>query len=239
VRPDPLTLGLARETSVTRAGGRRYCGDVIDIDRVAAFAVAAFIIIVVPGPSVMFVVSRGVALGRKAALATVVGNSLGAFSQGVLVVFGLGAIVTRSVAVYNVVKFVGALYLIWLGFRAFRHRRELSTELDAAAEPKSARRIVREGFVVGVTNPKVVVFFSAVLPQFVDRSRGAVTVQMLILLAVFAAITIVSDGTWGLIAGSVRSWFRRSPKRLEQMVGLGGLSIMGLGVRLAISRRHD
>jgi threonine/homoserine/homoserine lactone efflux protein len=90
-----------------------------------------------------------------------------------------------------------------------------------------------------VSNPKIVVFFSAVLPQFVDRSRGAVTVQMLILLAVFAAITIVSDGTWGLIAGSVRSWFHRSPKRLEQMVGLGGLSIMGLGVRLAISRHHD
>jgi threonine/homoserine/homoserine lactone efflux protein len=212
---------------------------VIDMDRVAAFAVAAFIIIVVPGPSVMFVVSRGVALGRRAALATVVGNSLGAFSQGLLVVFGLGRLVAKSVAAYTIVKLVGALYLVWLGFQAFRHRRELSIELDAATEPKSARRIVREGFVVGVTNPKVVVFFSAVLPQFVNRSRGGVTGQMLVLLLVFAAITIVSDGTWGLIAGSVRSWFRRSPKRLEQMVGLGGLSIMGLGVRLAISRRHD
>lgn len=211
----------------------------IDTHRVAAFAVAAFIIIVVPGPSVMFVVSRGVALGRRAALATVVGNSLGAFSQGLLVVFGLGALVAKSVAAYNIVKFVGALYLVWLGFQAFRHRHELSTELDAAAEPRSARLIVREGFVVGVTNPKVVVFFSAVLPQFVNRSRGGVTGQMLVLLVVFAAITIVSDGTWGLVTGSVRSWFRRSPKRLEQMVALGGLSIMGLGVRLAISRRRD
>jgi threonine/homoserine/homoserine lactone efflux protein len=84
--------------------------------RVGAFAVAAFIIIVVPGPSVMFVVSRGVALGRRAAIATVVGNSLGAFSQGLLVVFGLGALVAKSVAAYNIVKFFGALYLAWLGF---------------------------------------------------------------------------------------------------------------------------
>ena len=187
----------------------------------------------------MFVVSRGVTLGRRAALATVVGNSLGAFCQGLLVVFGLGALVARSVAMYNVVKFVGALYLIWLGFQAFRHRRELSTELDAASEPKGTRRIVREGFVVGVTNPKIVVFFSAVLPQFVNRARGAITGQLLVLLLVFAAVSVLSDGTWGLIAGSVRSWFRRSPKRLEQMVGFGGLSIMGLGIRLAVSRRND
>ena len=207
----------------------------IDSHHVAAFALAAFLIIVIPGPSVMFVVSRGVALGRRAAMATVIGNTLGAFCQGLLVVFGLGALVAKSVAAYNVVKVIGAFYLIWLGFQAIRHRRESSTNLDTATEPKSARRIVREGFVVGVTNPKIVVFFSAVLPQFVDRTRGGVTVQMFILLVVFAIISILSDGTWGLIAGSVRVWVQRSPKRLEQMVGAGGLCIMGLGIRLALT----
>lgn len=210
-----------------------------DAHRVAAFAVAAFLIIIVPGPSVLFVVSRGVALGRRAALATVGGNTLGAFTQGLLVAFGLGTLVSRSLLVYNAVKVIGAAYLVYLGWKAFRGRRGLARELDAAVEPKSARRIVREGFVVGVTNPKVVIFFSAVLPQFVDRSAGSVTLQMIVLLAVFSLIALCSDGAWGLLAGTVRTWFAGSPERLERLVGAGGLCIMGLGIRLAVSGRHD
>lgn len=144
----------------------------IDPHRLAGFALAAFLIIVVPGPSVLFVISRGVALGRRAALATVVGNTLGAFSQGVLVALGLGAAVSRSIAVYNAVRFLGAAYLVYLGVQAFRRRRELAQRLDVAVEHKAVRRIVREGYVVGATNPKIVIFFSAVLPQFVEPARG-------------------------------------------------------------------
>jgi threonine/homoserine/homoserine lactone efflux protein len=209
----------------------------VDLHRLLSFAAAAFLIIVIPGPSVLFVVSRGVALGRRAAMATVVGNSLGALCQGFLVALGLGALVTKSILVYNTVKYVGAAYLVWLGLRAFRNRKALAVEMDMAAEPKSARRIVREGFMVGVTNPKVIVFYSAVLPQFVNRARGSVTGQMLVFLLVFFVISLLSDGMWGLVAGSVRRWFQRSPQRLEQMVGAGGVAIMGLGVRLAISGR--
>jgi threonine/homoserine/homoserine lactone efflux protein len=212
---------------------------VIEFHRLLAFAGAAFLIIIVPGPSVLFVISRGVALGRRAAVATVVGNTAGAMVQGMLVAFGLGAIVARSLVVYNVVKFVGAAYLVYLGLSAFRHRRELAGRLDAAVEPKATSRIVREGFVVGVTNPKVIIFFTAVLPQFVNRDRGSVTAQMLVLLVVFSAIAFCSDGTWGLVAGSVRRWFTGAPRRLELLVGAGGLSIMGLGIRLAVSGRHD
>jgi threonine/homoserine/homoserine lactone efflux protein len=212
---------------------------VIDLQRLAAFAVAAFIIIVVPGPSVLFVISRGVALGRRAALATVAGNTLGAGAQGLLVCFGLGTIVERSIVVYTIIKLVGAAYLVYLGWQAFRHRRELSAVFDGSVEARSTRRIVREGFVVGVTNPKVVVFFSAVLPQFVDRSNGSVVVQMMVLLLVFQVIATLSDGTWGLLAGTVRGWFARSPKRLERLVAGGGICIMGLGVRLAVTGRHE
>ncbi len=164
---------------------------------------------------------------------------MGAFSQGVLVAFGLGTIVSRSIVVYNAVKIVGAVYLVYLGVKAFRGRKALARELDLAVEARSARRIVREGFVVGITNPKVVIFYSAVLPQFVDRDAGAVTAQMLILLIVFSAIALCSDGAWGMLAGTVRRWFGGSPRRLEALVGAGGLSIVGLGVRLAITGRHD
>jgi threonine/homoserine/homoserine lactone efflux protein len=201
--------------------------------------VGRFIIIVIPGPSVLFVISRGVALGRRAAIATVLGNTLGAGLQGVCVAFGLGALVTRSIAVYNVVKFGGALYLVYLGWSAFRNRKALALDQSTAVEPKSALRIIREGFTVGVTNPKIIVFFSATLPQFIDRKSGSVTLQMLALLGVFCTIGLVSDGAWGMLAGSVRRWFTGAPKRLEALVGAGGIAIMGLGVRLAISKRTD
>jgi threonine/homoserine/homoserine lactone efflux protein len=212
---------------------------VITAHQLARFAIASFIIIVIPGPSVLFVISRGVALGRRAALATVFGNTVGAGLQGLLVVFGLGALVTRSILAYTVVKLGGALYLVYLGWSAFKNRKSLALDQSGDQREKGPRRIIREGFVVGVSNPKIIVFFSATLPQFIDRDSGSVTLQMLCLLAVFCTIGLVSDGLWGLLSGSVRGWFSGSPKRLEGLVGGGGVAIMGLGVRLAISGRHD
>jgi threonine/homoserine/homoserine lactone efflux protein len=212
---------------------------VISFHQVVTFGLAAFIIIIIPGPSVLFVVSRGVALGRAAAIATVVGNTLGAGTQGVFVALGLGALVTRSIAVYTVVKFGGAIYLVYLGWSSFRHRKQLATNQAAAVEPKSVKRIIREGFTVGVSNPKVIVFFSATLPQFVNRNAGSVSLQMLSLLGVFCLIGLVCDSVWGMVAGSVRQWFVGSSARLERLVGAGGIAIMGLGVRLALSRRND
>ncbi len=213
----------------------------ISSQQLITFALASFVIIVIPGPSVLFVISRGVTLGRRAALATVVGNTAGAGSQGLLVVFGLGAIVTNSIAAYNIIKFVGAFYLMYLGWSAFRNRTSLAVDhgsVGVGDASKSTREIIREGFVVGFTNPKIVVFFSATLPQFIDRDRGSVSAQMLVLLLIFETIGLLSDGAWGLLAGSVRGWFGRSPKRLETLVGGGGLAIVGLGVKLALSGRQ-
>ena len=209
------------------------------IDRLPGFVATSLLILVIPGPSVLFVISRGVAYGRRTALATVVGNSAGAFVQMCLVALGLGTIVERSITAYNVVKFLGAAYLIFLGVQAFRHRHDAAQATLNGAEPKPLRRILREGFLVGVTNPKLIVFASAVLPQFVDRSRGHVTLQMLALAVMFQALATLSDGTYGMLAGSMRTWLAGSPKRLSTMSGLGGLAIVGLGLNLALSRRHD
>lgn len=204
-----------------------------------SFCAAAFAIIVVPGPSVLFVVSRAVALGRRAALATVVGNTIGEAVQAAAVAVGLGALVARSATVFTVLKVAGALYLVVLGIRMVRNRAALSEAVAQAVVPRSTARIVREGFTVGLLNPKTTVFFAAVLPQFVDRSSGHVGVQMAVLGVVFALIALASDSTWGLAAGTARTWLAGNPRRLQAMGGIGGVTVMALGVRLAVTGRHD
>ena len=208
-------------------------------DRLLTFSVAAFALIVIPGPSVLFVVGRGMALGRRAALATVLGNAAGQYVQIVLVALGAGAVVERSVAVYTAFKLVGAAYLVVLGLRAIRHRRSLAHVVDAALQPRSAVRIVREGFVVGVSNPKSLVFFAAILPQFVDQSLGHTTVQMLLLGLIFIAIALVSDSAWGMAAGTARAWLSRSPRRLAAIGGASGAVMIGLGLGLVFTGRKD
>jgi threonine/homoserine/homoserine lactone efflux protein len=205
---------------------------------ITAFAALAFALIVVPGPSVMFVVSRAVALGRRAAVATVVGNAIGAYVQVIAVAVGLGAIVERSIVVFTVVKLVGAAYLVYLGVQAIRHRRALSSVIGVTSA-KPRRSLITDGFVVGLANPKTTVFFAAILPQFVERGGAPAGLQMLVLGLIFVAIALVSDTTWGFAAGTARDWFARSPRRLERLGAAGGAVIIGLGVRLAVSGRSD
>ncbi len=210
----------------------------VDTRSLAAFAVTAFLLIVVPGPSVLFVISRGVALGRKAALLTVVGNAAGVMVMVVVVAAGLGAVLERSAVLFDAIRLAGAAYLVYLGVQAIRHRRELSTVLDVTAT-RPSRHILREGFVVGITNPKLIVFFTAVLPQFVDPDAGPVPVQLLLFGTVFVAIALVMDSCWGLAAGTARAWLAGRPHRLERLGGVGGLVIIGLGARLALTGRKD
>ena len=204
-----------------------------------AFTVTAFVLIAIPGPSVLFTVSRAITLGRAAGVATVAGNTVGAFAQVVAVAFGIGPLVERSVLLFTLLKLAGAAYLIFLGAQAIRHRRSLAEALGAKIEPKSATRIVIDGFTVGVTNPKVIVFFAAMLPQFVDRQSGNVPVQIIALGAIFAAIALFSDSTWALAAGTVRCWLANSPRRLELVGGAGGLAMIAIGTRLALTGRND
>ena len=187
----------------------------------------------------MFVVSRSLALGRAAGLATVVGNATGVFAQVVAVAFGVGALVERSIAVFTVIKLVGAAYLVFLGIEAIRHRRSLAGLLEVSVEPRSTGRILRDAFVVGIANPKAIVFFTAILPQFVARSAGDVPGQILVLGAVFFAMALVSDSLWAIAAGTARSWLARSPRRLASLGAASGLVLVGIGVRLALTGRKD
>jgi threonine/homoserine/homoserine lactone efflux protein len=204
-----------------------------------AFALLSFVLIIVPGPNVLFVISRSLMLGRAAGVGTATGGQIGVYLQVVAVAFGVGALVERSVAVFTVIKLAGAAYLVYLGVQAIRHRGSLRTALDVAAEPRTFGRILRDGIVVGVSNPKAIVFFAAVLPQFVNRPAGHVPVQMLLLGAVFVALAVVCDSSWALAAGTARAWMARSPRRLEMVGGAGGLAMIGIGASLALTGRKD
>ena len=211
----------------------------LDSHALASFTVATFVLIVVPGPSVLFVVSRGVALGRRAAVVTAMGNAVGIYMQVVAVALGVGAVIERSVVVLSAIRLLGAAYLVYLGVQAVRHRRALASILDVGARAPERRNLALEGFMVGVSNPKWIVFFTAILPQFIDRTGAPVPAQMLALGAIAVAIAVVSDSAWGMVAGTARSWLARSPRRLEALGGVGGLTMIGLGVRLAATGRKD
>ena len=216
-----------------------YPRTVISDGHLAGFALVSLALIVIPGPNVLFVVSRSLMLGRGAGVATAAGGQIGASLQVAAVAFGIGELVERSAAVFTVIKLAGAAYLAYLGVQAIRHRHSLSAALDATAQQKNVTVIVRDGIVVGVSNPKVIVFFVAVLPQFVDRAAGHVPLQMLLLGAVWSAIALVCDSSWALAAGSARAWLARSPRRLAAVGGAGGLAMIGIGVSLALTGRKD
>jgi threonine/homoserine/homoserine lactone efflux protein len=207
-------------------------------DRLLAFAGLAFVIIVIPGPSVLFIAGRALAHGRRTALASVAGNELAELTLVVLVAVGVGTLVERSAAIFTAVKLAGAGYLVFLGVRALLQRRghELADQL---ASPRRGLRAIADGYLVGVANPKTVVFLAAILPQFADRQAGHVQLQMLELGLIYLVIATISDSAWSLIASAARDWFGRSPRRLQIIGGTGGLAMIGLGITLAVTGRKD
>jgi threonine/homoserine/homoserine lactone efflux protein len=199
-----------------------------------AFALASALLIVIPGPSVLFVLGRSLSLGRRGGLLSVLGNALGMLPAIAAVALGIGALVAQSVVVFTIVKVVGAAYLVFLGVQAIRHRKARAMP-DASAAPRTTFRLLLEGFVVGITNPKTIAFFVAVLPQFVDHGAGAISLQLAELGLLFFLLALVMDGTWALIAGSARDWFARSPKRVERLGAAGGVMMIGLGGTLLVT----
>ncbi|GFE27323.1 MULTISPECIES: LysE family translocator [Streptomyces] len=213
----------------------------VSTESILAFAAMSLLVIVIPGPSVLFVIGRALAHGRRTALATVLGNLVGSYALVVAVAWGLGALVESSAAVFMGVKMAGAAYLVYLGVQAFRHRKEMrAANMEApAGEPRGDLRTILDGIFVGVTNPKGIVFFAAVLPQFVDHSAGHVPLQMMVLGLVPVAIGLITDTLWGLGASAARSWFARSDRRLSMVGGAGGFAMIGLGVTVAATGRAD
>ncbi len=211
----------------------------ISSGRLLTFAATAFVVIVIPGPSVLFVVGRALAGGRRVALFSVLGNAMGEYIQVIAIAFGIGALIAQSVAVFTVLKLLGGGYLLYLGAKTFRQRKSLAQALSLSDRAPSDRVSFAQGFTVGVTNPKTVVFLAAILPQFVSRAAGNVTGQILVLGLLFACIAVISDSVWALAAGTMRSWFARSPRRLELIGAAGGVGIASVGLAFLLSGRKS
>jgi threonine/homoserine/homoserine lactone efflux protein len=197
-----------------------------------AFVVASILFIQVPGPSLLFTIGRALTVGRRDALLSVVGNALGITVQVFLIALGLAAVVTASATAYTVVKVAGASYVVWLGIQAIRHRADARAALTRPAPTTGRGRALRTGLVVGLTNPKTIVFFVAFLPQFVNAAAGHVGLQMALFGIVFGALATCSDSVWALAAAKARDWFARKPQRLDTLGATGGVMMIGLGATM-------
>ena len=197
------------------------------------FVVASVVLLLTPGPAVLFIVARSLEQGRAAGLVSVLGIHLGTIVHITAAAVGLSALLVSSALAFAIVKYLGAAYLIWIGIRTLLARDPDPTAPAVPAEP--LRRVFRDGFVVNLFNPKTAIFFLAFLPQFVDPARGAVHWQILILGLTFMGLGIMSDGMFALIAGAAGDFLRRSRRFLRLQRWFAGTSFIGLGITAALA----
>jgi threonine/homoserine/homoserine lactone efflux protein len=204
------------------------------------FAPAALALLVVPGPAVLYIVTRSVDQGRTAGLVSVAGIHVGSLVHVAAAAFGLSAILASSALAFGVVRYAGAAYLIVLGIQKLRRSSE-DEGIGSNGPPRSLRRVFAQGVVVNVLNPKTALFFLALLPQFVDVDRGAVWLQMLALGLTFILLGICSDGAYALLAAKAGGWLRASTsfRRVQRYVTGGVFVSLGAAAALAGSRSES
>lgn len=207
------------------------------LQTVVAFVLTGMVLVVVPGPSVLFIVGRALAHGRRAALVSVAGNTTGAALVVGVVALGFGAVAAQSIVVFTLLKLAGAAYLVYLGVQTIRHRGDLAAAAASPAAPLTAH-LYRQAVVVGATNPKVLVLFAAILPQFTDPGAGAAGMQMLLLGLLFTVLAASVDAVYALGAGWARSWLATSPVRVRRLGASGGALMIALGAGLAVAARE-
>lgn len=205
----------------------------VPVDRLLPFIAFSLVIIAIPGPSVMFAISRALVLGKRGAILTVVGNGIGVLVQALAVAVGLGVLIQENDVLMHAIRLGGAAFLIYLGINSIRHRRD-GLDISTPVDPPKSRHLLRESIVVGLSNPKTIVFFTAIFPQFVDSANGPIVWQMVMLGFVFVFFGISGDAVYALAAGAARDWFARSPERLVTIRTIGGMLILGLGVFTAL-----
>jgi threonine/homoserine/homoserine lactone efflux protein len=199
------------------------------------FILATLLLLVIPGPAVLYIVSRSIEQGRAAGLASVLGVSTGTLIQVCFAVVGLSSLVLASAIAFDVVKYAGAAYLLFLGVKRLLSKQTL--DFGNARAPRTLRRLYTQGVVVNTLNPKTALFIFALLPQFVDVSHGRVWLQVLVLGLTMVVLGLLSDGTYAFVAGTVADKLRgsRAMARVERW--LGGTVLVGLGVAAAAVTR--
>jgi len=199
---------------------------------IALFIAASALLAIAPGPDVIYVLTRGVAQGPRAGLAAALGFASGCIFHTVLAAVGIAALIRSSEIAFNVVRYAGAAYLIWIGIQALRHRASFS--IEGASDVRALSAIYRQSVIGNMLNPKVTLFFLAFLPQFVNTEAGHVGWQMGLLGAVFMAVTVVVFGAVALFAGWIGAWMRRQPAIGARLNVFAGMTFIALGIRVAL-----
>jgi threonine/homoserine/homoserine lactone efflux protein len=202
-----------------------------------AFMVASAILVMIPGPAVIYIVNRGISQGRRAAVVSALGIEAGALVHVVAATVGLSAVIASSATLFSVVKYVGAAYLILLGIMSWRSRSGHDAEVTTL-KAVSYRRLFGQGIVVNIFNPKVGVFFLAFLPQFVSPGHGAVWFQMLLLGVVFLLVATALDLCYAFASGSVGQWLGRRPRIAVMRNRISGATYIALGSLVGVSKLH-
>jgi threonine/homoserine/homoserine lactone efflux protein len=203
-----------------------------DASTYAVFMAAALALLLIPGPAVMYIVARAIDQGRVAGVVSALGLGVGTLFHVVAAALGLSAVLASSAIAFSAVKYVGAVYLVFLGVRRLMNDR---SEGDVRVESQSLRRIFGEGVVVNILNPKTALFFVAFLPQFVRPGRGSVTGQLLVLGLSFVLLGIVTDGLYGLATGSLGGVLKNDRRFRAVQRYLAGVVFITLGVGSALA----
>jgi threonine/homoserine/homoserine lactone efflux protein len=203
-----------------------------DASNVGLFVIAALVLLVTPGPAVLYIVTRSLEGGRAAGLISMLGVHVGTLVHVAAAAIGLSAVLVASATAFTVVKWLGAAYLVYLGVRRIMDR---TAPGSVTAAPPRLRRAFFDGVIVNVLNPKTALFFLAFLPQFVDLSRGQPGAQILGLGLLFVMLGTLTDGTYALGAGTAARWLRGRPRFLASERWISGSVYIGLGVVAAVS----
>jgi threonine/homoserine/homoserine lactone efflux protein len=202
------------------------------------FITAALILLFIPGPAVLYIVARSVEQGRRAGLASASGIATGTLAHVLAATLGLSALLLSSAIAYSVVKYAGAVYLLYLGIKKFRERPAVKDEVERI-QALPLRRIYAQGILVQVLNPKTAIFFFAFLPQFVNPARGHLSLQFFVLGMIFILLGLSSDSVWALTAGSAAGWLRQNQAFIRNERYISGTVYISLGMATAVSgSRH-
>jgi threonine/homoserine/homoserine lactone efflux protein len=194
------------------------------------FAGASLALLAIPGPAVIYVVTRSLDQGRGAGVVSMLGIETGTFAYALAAAAGLSGLIAASVTAFTIVRYAGAAYLLYLGVRKLLER-----DQPADAAPSARSRLFLRGVIVQLLNPKIAIFFVAFLPQFVDSSRGPIALQVLVLGTLFTVLAILSDGAYVLLAGAVGGWLRTGRRARRALAKVSGGVYIGLGVTAAFS----
>jgi threonine/homoserine/homoserine lactone efflux protein len=207
-----------------------------ELSSLLVFATASFVLLITPGPAVLYIVTRSVDQGRIAGIVSTLGVGTGSLVHVFAAALGLSALLVSSATAFMVVKYLGAAYLIYLGLRKILEKNE-HTEIEAT-QPQKLSRIYRQGVIVNIFNPKLALFFLAFLPQFVDPARGVVAWQILLLGMIFVVLGIFSDSTYALMAGTAGNWLKTSKAFLFGQRYISGGIYIAMGITAAFAGTH-